>query len=261
MNVKEYISSGIVESYVLGLATDAERLEFETACQQHPEVREARLRFEEALEQKMLQEAIAPPLSVKEKIEADIKQLEEPATQTFSKPHATPVRRLSVWKALAAASAAALIGVLVWAINLNTRNQRLRNENVALQQQAAQSTAQLRKMEEDGRRMQSPHVKMAAMQGTAHAPGAFATVYWDTASKDVYMMINNLPQPASDKQYQLWALINNQPVDLGVFEMKQQQLLVKMKNVQNAQAFAVTLEQRGGSPTPTMEALYAMGKL
>jgi anti-sigma-K factor RskA len=34
-----------------------------------------------------------------------------------------------------------------------------------------------------------------------------------------------------------------------------------MKNVQNAQAFAVTLEQRGGSPTPTMEAMYAMGKL
>jgi anti-sigma-K factor RskA len=261
VNVKEYISSGIVESYVLGLATDAERQEFETACQQHPEVREARLRFEEALEQKMLQEAIAPPLSVKDKIAASIKQLEEPGDPTFSKAHAAPVRRLNVWKLLAAASAAALIGVLVWAINLNTKNQRLQNEYAALQRQANGSLAQLRKMEEDARRMQNPHVKMAAMQGTDHAPGAFATVYWDTASKDVYMMINNLPQPASGKQYQLWALINNQPVDLGVFEVKQQQLLVKMKNVQNAQAFAVTLEQRGGSPTPTMEAMYAMGKL
>jgi anti-sigma-K factor RskA len=261
VNVKEYISSGIVESYVLGLATEAERQEFETACQQYPEVREARLRFEEALEQKMLQEAVTPPLSVKEKIQASIKQLEDPADLTFSKAHTTPVRRLDVWKLLAAASAAALIGVLVWAINLNTRNQRLRNENAALQEQANGSMARLRAMEEDARRMQNPHVKMAAMQGTAHAPGAFATVYWDTASTDVYMMINNLPKPASDKQYQLWALINNQPVDLGVFEVKQQQLLVKMKNVQNAQAFAVTLEQRGGSPTPNMDAMYAMGKL
>ena len=106
-----------------------------------------------------------------------------------------------------------------------------------------------------------PGMKMAAMQGTANAPGALATVYWDTTTKDVYMMINNLPQPASDKQYQLWALINNQPVDLGVFEMRQQRLLVKMKNVQNAQAFAITLEPRGGSPSPTMSAMYVMGKL
>jgi anti-sigma-K factor RskA len=74
------------------------------------------------------------------------------------------------------------------------------------------------------------------------------------------MMINNLPQPASDKQYQLWALINNKPEDLGVFEVKQQKLLVKMRNVRNAQVFAVTLEPRGGSPTPT-GAMYVMGKL
>ena len=32
MNVKEYIQSGVVESYVLGLATDAEQKEFEQAC-------------------------------------------------------------------------------------------------------------------------------------------------------------------------------------------------------------------------------------
>ena len=109
--------------------------------------------------------------------------------------------------------------------------------------------------------MQSPTVKMAAMQGTANAPGAYATVYWDTTTKDVYMFINNLPKPASDKQYQLWAFINNQPQDLGVFDLKQEKLLVKMKGVQGAQAFAVTLEPRGGSPAPTPNSMYVMGKL
>jgi anti-sigma-K factor RskA len=260
VNVKEYISSGIVESYVLGLASEAERQEFEAACQQYPEVLEARLHFEEALEQKLLREAVPLPPSLKQTIEASLEETNMPDALSFSKPHTAPAS-ITLWKLLAAASVAGLVGVLFWAINLNTKNQRLQNENGALQRQAAQSTAQLRKMEEDARRMQNPHVKMAAMQGTAHAPGAFATIYWDTASKDVYMMINNLPQPASDKQYQLWALINNQPVNLGVFEVRQQRLLVKMKNVQNAQAFAVTLEQRGGSPTPTMEAMYAMGRL
>jgi anti-sigma-K factor RskA len=75
-------------------------------------------------------------------------------------------------------------------------------------------------------------------------------------------MINNLPQPAPGKQYQLWALIDGQPHDLGVcdFEIKKR-LLVQMKGVHNAQAFAITLEPTGGSPGPTLEAMYAHGEL
>lgn len=259
MNVREYISSGVVENYVLGLATEAEQQEFEAMCQQHPEVVQARLQFERALETSLLQDAAAPPAGLKKKIEDSIKELATP--ETYAVPEAAPVRRMGIWKILAAASVAALLGVLAWAISLNTKNQQLQDQNTALQRQAEQSTAQLNTLQQDAQRMRNPGVKMATMKGTAIAPNALATVYWDTTSTDVYMMINNLPQPASDKQYQLWALIDNQPVDLGVFEVRQQQLLVKMKNVQNAQAFAVTLERRGGSPTPTMEALYVSGNL
>jgi anti-sigma-K factor RskA len=259
VNVKEYISSGIIESYVLGLATEAERLEFEAACRNYPEVRQARLQFEKELEQQLLEEAPVLPAELKKKIDARIKELEAPESAA-SIDHERPVRRMNIWKVAAAASVAALIGVLAWAISLNTKNKTLQDQNATLRQSSAAVTAQLNQMREDAQRMQTPTVKMAAMQGTPSAPGAWATVYWDTTSTDVYMMINNLPQPASDKQYQLWALINNKPEDLGVFEVKQQKLLVKMRNVRNAQVFAVTLEPRGGSPTPT-GAMYVMGKL
>jgi anti-sigma-K factor RskA len=56
-------------------------------------------------------------------------------------------------------------------------------------------------------------------------------------------------------------LINNKPIDIGVFEVKGVGLLLKMKNVHNAEAFAITVERRGGSPTPTMETMYAIGRL
>ncbi|HUP12705.1 MAG TPA: anti-sigma factor, partial [Niastella sp.] len=111
--------------------------------------------------------------------------------------------------------------------------------------------------------LRSPGMKMAALNGTEHAPQAHATIFWDTAStKDVYLMISNLPQPASDKQYQLWAMLNGQPINLGVFDMeiRQERLLVKMQNVQQAQAFAITLEPKGGSVNPTMP-MYVMGSL
>jgi anti-sigma-K factor RskA len=259
VNVKEYISSGVVENYVLGLATEAERQEFETACRQHPEVLQARVQFEQRLEAQLLQDAPPLPDELKKRIIGSIGSLSaQPATKTVE---TAPVRRMPVWKIAAAASVAALVGVLFWAISLNTRNQQLRNENAALQRRADSSTAQLAQLQQDAQRMQGPGVKLATMKGTPKAPNALATVYWDTTNTDVYIMINNLPQPASDKQYQLWALLNGKPIDLGVFELKQQQLLVKMRNVQNAQAFAVTLEPKGGSAAPTMEALYVVGEL
>lgn len=261
MNIKEYISSGVIESCVLGLATETEKQEFDAVCLQYPEVADARQQFEVLLEEQALMGAVAPPVFLKEKILSSVSNtgtlhmVEEETEQKAA------VRSMGFWKILAAASVAALAGVLIWAIALNNKYQNLQQQNAALSNEVAQTNSRLAEMEQDAQMMQTPTVKMAAMQGTPIAPGAFATVYWDTTSKNVYMMINNLPQPASDKQYQLWALIDGQPVDLGVFDVKQKQLLVKMKNVQNAQAFAVTLEPRGGSPAPTMKDMYVMGKL
>ena len=100
------------------------------------------------------------------------------------------------------------------------------------------------------------------MDGTPVSPQSYTTVYWDTTSHDVYLLVNNLPKPASDQQYQLWALLNGQPIDMGMLEISEKPLqLYHMKNIQAAQAFAITLEKKGGSPTPTLTKMYVMGKL
>ena len=72
MNVKEYISSGIVESYVLGLVTEAERQEFEANAVQYPEILQAREAFELSLETALLQDAVPPPVHLKDKIRESI---------------------------------------------------------------------------------------------------------------------------------------------------------------------------------------------
>jgi anti-sigma-K factor RskA len=250
VNVKEYISSGIVESYVLGLASEAERQEFESMCEMHPEIEEARTAFELALEGQLLSDSVAVPTHLKQAI---AERLEGPSTNTDTieqEETETPVRSIGVWKWLAAASIVLLIGAAYWAITTNNKYQQLRATNEDLQNQLQQASARLDTMMKDKEMLEKPGVMMAAMKGTSN-PGMYATVYWDTATKDVYLMVNNLPQPASDKQYQLWALLNGQPIDLGMIEVKQERLLYRMKNVRDAQAFAITLEPKGGSPKPT----------
>ncbi|HVM86535.1 MAG TPA: anti-sigma factor, partial [Puia sp.] len=110
--------------------------------------------------------------------------------------------------------------------------------------------------------IKNPAMAIVKMPGTpkSPSPSSLTTIYWDTRSKDVYLLVNNLPQPESNKQYQLWALVNGKPVDAGVFEFNTDSLsLIKMKTIPKAQAFAITLEKRGGSLTPTMP-IYVLGK-
>jgi anti-sigma-K factor RskA len=260
VNVKEYIASGIVESYVLGLASDAERQEFEHACALYSEVAQARNSFELTLEAQLLQDAAVPPVGLKTRVEDQLfnQPVMEPTETLELQP---PVRSIGAWKWIAAASVVLLAGSLYWAFTTNTKYQELQEANRQLQHNLNESTAQLNEIKSEQALLRKSGMKMTALQGTTQSPSSFVTVYWDTTSKDVYMMINNLPQPAADQQYQLWALLNNQPIDLGVFEIKQEKLLVRMKNVQQAQAFAITLEPKGGSPSPTLEKMYVVGKL
>ena len=76
--------------------------------------------------------------------------------------------------------------------------------------------------------------------------------------------VDNLPMPPSDKQYQLWALKDGKPIDAGVFDMKpgtDGDMHMMPVTIAEADAFAVTLEKKGGSPTPTLTQLYVMGKI
>ena len=72
MNIQEYISSGIVESYSMGLTTQEERLEFEKMCATFPEVRAARDTFELLLEKQATENAVAAPAELKQKIADEI---------------------------------------------------------------------------------------------------------------------------------------------------------------------------------------------
>jgi hypothetical protein len=253
VNVQEYISSGIVESYVLGLADEIERSEFEQMCLQYPEVLAARTAFELALENQAIENAIAPPADLKNKVFDTIGESGKVVSM-----QSAPVKKINRAKYAAAASVILLAGSLYY-------NYTLYNKNKNLQKNYNNTVAELNDVKKDIQTLtENPNVKMAAMGGLPASPASFATVYWDTASHDVWLLANNLPAPPSDKQYQLWALLDGKPIDLGLldYNLKQKKLLVRMKNAKGAQAFAITLEKKGRSNVSSPEGdMYVLGKL
>lgn len=235
----------------MGLLTETERQEFEVNCAQYPEITAARNAFEISLEDQLLKDAKPAPQHLKQLIQNKIKNADTDINDEELVEERTPIRSMGIWKWMAAASLILFAGAGYWAVTTNNKYENLVVKNKELQNQLLQTTARLDTMNLDAEMLQNPGVKMAALKSKDNAT-AYATIYWDTASasKDVYLMINNLPQTASDKQYQLWALLDGKPIDLGMIEVKQR-LLYRMKNVQNAQAFAITLEPTGGSLAPT----------
>jgi anti-sigma-K factor RskA len=254
LNIQDYISSGIIESYVLGLASPDERQEFEQYCLQYPELAEARNAFELALEKQALSATEQPPAFVKEQVFREIRA----EGRVVSMKPVWGSKGVNRWKFAAAASVILLAGSIAW--NIAQMNQ---NKTLAVNLEKANDNI-TGLVAEIGKLQQNPNIKMAALRGMEISPQSTATVYWDTTSHDVFLLANNLPAPPDGKQYQLWALIDGKPVDLGMmdYNIRQKKLLVRMKNVGNAQAFAITLEKMD-RPDPSKPGgdMYVMGNL
>ncbi len=265
MDLQHYISSGVIESYVFGLLNQEERMEFEQLCATHPELRAARDAFELQLEKQALAQAVEPPAGLRERVLQSI-EVSGPGFSDANPPLA-PVRSMGWLRAAAVACMVLLLGSSVLNVYFFSRYKLYSaryDQLVASQLQMASANRAMQTRLQDYEsalgHIKNPGMIVVKLPGVNSSPASLATVYWDSQSKDVYLMVNQLPRPAaSDRQYQLWALVDGKPVDAGVFDIGDG--LLKMKNIPRAQAFAITLEKRGGSPSPHLDALYVLGKV
>jgi anti-sigma-K factor RskA len=74
LNIELYIQSGIVESYVLGLASPAEVAEFEQLLPHFPQLKDALSDFEYQLELFAIDHEVPPPPGSRERIEARLRE-------------------------------------------------------------------------------------------------------------------------------------------------------------------------------------------
>jgi len=270
VDIKAYIQSGIIESYVLGLTSAEESAEVESLQLQFPEVWEAISEFSQLLENKAFENAITPPENVKAKIMAAIKdeKSQAPVITLASDTHKhVSANVFNLWRMVAAASV--ILFMVSAALNFylynrysqkNEAYQALLTERNTLQANNQIFQTHLSEWQKAAEVMTDPAMAVIKMPGTPGKENHLATVYWNTKNKDVYVMPNRLPQPVKGKQFQLWALVDGKPVDAGVLDPACEGVC-KMKNIPKAQAFAITLEKAGGSPTPTMEQMYVLGKV
>jgi anti-sigma-K factor RskA len=264
MSAEELIRSGLLEAHVLGQTTPEEARLVERMRASDPAVRAELEAIEIALEEEAMRSAVAPPPAVKNAVLDRIAaEGARPATPVI--PIERPREHRFNW-AVAASVAALLLSAVINFMqyrelrNVRSELARLENDRSVLAQELQVQRASLERSNQELAVLTAPQMRMVTLNGVGKAEGAKARIYWDKDAAAVHMHTLKLDAPPEGMQYQLWALVDGKPVDAGMMGLGPEgEGLQRMKDVPEAQAFAVTLERAGGSPVPTLEAMVLMG--
>lgn len=270
MDAKDLISSGLLELYVLGMASDQEMAEVIAMSKNYPEIAAEIKAIELSMESYAQANAIRPAASLKQKIFANL-DTSSAKDKNVSTTEITPVVSIwSGWKYAAAAAIFLLVGSIVMNIVYYNKYKTANNDYAAAEREKNKVQDQLFAMQQSNEQMkndmnvvQSKYSEPVSLRGLEAAPDAAAKIFWMKNTGDVYIDPSNLPDAPSGMQYQLWAIVEGKPVDGGMIVMTKKgdkYRIQKMKSFGKADAFAVTLETEGGNPTPKGK-MYVMGKM
>lgn len=272
MDIKAYISSGILEQYVLGMTSPAETEEVERLAEKHSVIRAEIEEIRSSLESYAQQFAQAPPPFLKDKIWSAIENKDsgmhnpQPDRASYPAPGEAPVadeafvqiERAPFWQTYGVAASFILLAVSILA-NLYLFSKLSKTEYLLSQATEERSRlateleanqARYASLQTTRALLSNPENRIIQLAAGGDSTDAGIVVFWNQQKDQVALCVVNMPPPPPGRQYQLWAIVDKKPVDAGVFNSREV-AVQNMKNISRAQAFAVTLEQEGGSPQPT----------
>lgn len=264
MDIEAYISSGILEAYILGQTNVEETAIVECVAKNNVRVQEALAEISIALESLTDMQAVPLPPDLKQKIQQKIHFPEKGPKKPSAIPLPQPVipetaaPKPGIWKGWALA--ASLLLVVSTAGYFYTRQQQTQTVAALAQKEQvlAEKEASINQYKEKEALLRQPGMQLVVLDGVEKHPEAKAMVMWNSHNKEVFLDVINMPQAPSGKQYQLWAMVGGKPVSAGLYEGEP---LKAISSVEVAQAFAITLENEGGVASPTMENLMVLGTI
>ena len=242
--------------YVMGLCSAEERVELETLRLQHPQLNVAILKFEKELEHNLVQHATQPGANADEKVLQSLRGLQTPVVDINS--NKATVKKINWFKYVAAA---AILLLAVSSIFNYTLYKKTNGQELALAEKEKISTPITLPLS-DYNILKQPSITPVAMNGVFPHNICRCTMFWDKNTGKAYIMIHHLVPTSSETNYQLWAMVNNKPVSVGIVNDKIRDRFVELQNMPaDATAFIVTLEKAGGNTSPTMEQTYLSGRI
>ncbi len=256
----------------MGDVTPEEKLQVEEMALKHPSIKAELDEIEKAIGLYAESNAVEPPAELRNRVLnsiltnfADDRNFDRiQAGVTTDNVVSMPAQKIhNFYKYAFAACLALLLASTVALVALYSKLQDSNTQLAVLQTDKQHFANRVNFVEGKLQVFEDASFKFMKLKGTKILPAAQVTVAWSPVKKKVWIDMRSMKMPVNDDthQYQLWALVAGKPVDLGVFDKGRDTSDMKeMKSIASANAFAVTLEPRGGSVKPTMDQMMAIGQ-
>lgn len=250
-SIKEVRESGNLELYVMGLLDEKATFEIEKAINRFPELTKDIQAIEFSLYQYAKTTSVNPSPELKSKI------LKSVSSQNNSGSSGSSSGSLFL-NALGILSLFALATLGYLYLNSSSDFEELEQEYQALLENC-DSIQQSHTLElEFLREMQNPNRQIALLNATEKYPQTALNFVVNTENETAYIQTINMPELSADQSFQLWSLKEGiDPIPLDVFEISDDGIL-KVQYEEGTQNYAITIEPRGGSETPTLDDLIGV---
>lgn len=275
MDLKGLINSELIEQYVLGLTSEKDSKAVQCLSSIYPEIKEEITSLQLVFEKLAADQAINPPEYLKSKIMNVIeneKQIGIDTVPILAITHNNNIVKKETNKInyyLVAASVLIILFSGFLYVSVKNQNIVLDQSIAKLEKEKTLKNEQLMSqinLVENQKLIQSiltdKNTVKIELNSVKQTPDK-VNVYWNKTQSQLVFKSENLNKLNENQQYQLWAIVNGEPTDMGVLESEliQNNSIVLIKNINNPQAFAITIEPKGGSKTPTLAAMVVLGKV
>ncbi len=250
--------------YVLDALSDEERNKFEallsTATQEQREIYEQMRSAKDEIA--LAAEPLEPSNQLFSKIISEINKKENGTA-----PKSASIIPLWTYKLAAAVFLTGFLALALFTQQLSNSVEEKVSQINYLQNELVYLESELEQRDELLAILESREMYLVLMDGLDTSPDGYGKILWDPEGERALLQVANLPQPADDKDYQLWLIKDEQsPVSAGIFNFERPgtDLFYRIDALAEAPSeisntFAITLEPKGGVPQPTGE-MYLVGQ-
>ena len=105
--------------------------------------------------------------------------------------------------------------------------------------------------------LNNPQTKRYNVKGNNNAKDLKAVAYINPVKKLSYINVKKLPHISDNQSFQMWAEVNGEMINLGIIdEAAGKEKLLALPYADKAVSY-ITIEQKGGNQTPTVENIVA----
>ena len=250
--VKDFLASGKLEEYLMGLGTPESQRESAHFISNYPEVRKEYESLQQDIEAYANSMAQKAPEGVKASILKEIQNAKRSGTASGNQSSGFK------WIATSAALLALLFAAWMWSqrSQANDEYQQLEKKYNQLVSDCDRNTQEMAALVSERALLLDPATQTVILAGDAMGSQFYAAAFWNKEKSVGHLNLDNLPTPPDKHCIQLWADVDGKMVNLGILPINESGMMALPFKVA-ATSLNVTIEPEGGSDHPTVSRIVA----